>query len=74
MSARSIATPWSVPSPSAAANPLQQIEVAIACDRVTAHNCRALRRLRDVPKRREVRQWLHRAEDARDGFSGQKAA
>ena len=30
-------------------------------------------RWRDVPKRCEVRQWLHRAEDARDGFSGQKA-
>ena len=27
-----------------------------ACDRVTAHNCRFLRRLRDVPKRRDVRQ------------------
>jgi hypothetical protein len=35
--------------------PLQQIEVATACDRVMAQNCRALRRRRDVAKRCEVR-------------------
>jgi hypothetical protein len=40
---------------SAAANPLQQIGVATACDRVMAHNCRALRRRREVPKRCDVR-------------------
>ena len=40
---------------------------------MAANNCRALRRLRDVPGWREVRQRVHRAEDARDGFSGQKA-
>jgi len=58
---------------------LQQIEVATACDRVTAHNFRALRRLRDVPKRRDVRQcappcrrcerWLQRAESRRSDRS-----
>jgi hypothetical protein len=52
--------------------PIQHIEVPTACVRVTANNDRTLRR-RDVPGRREVRQRVHRAEDARDGLSGQKA-
>ena len=53
--------------------------MATACDRVTAHNFRALRRLRDVPKRRDVRQcappcrrcerWLQRAESRRSDRS-----
>jgi hypothetical protein len=52
--------------------PLQQIEVTRAGLGMAADHGHVVRR-RDGPGRRQVRQRVRRAEDARDGLSGQKA-